>query len=366
MPPAMYRSPDGSDSKITDVKTCGSVWMCPICAPKITGERRGDLQRCIVEWTGQGGHVYLLTLTFSHEKDERDLAALMRLHAKALSKLKAMRAYKNLMAAAGSIGSIRALECTYGEMHGWHPHSHDLVFAAPGQLAALKKIRRLWAGVLVKVGLAGLKPGDIGAARFGKLRNLMRYCCDVRSGQYAAEYVAKFGVEPRTMKGGRWGIASELTRGYQKGVRRLSGATPFMLLQGYRDGDFRCGMLFQEFARAFHGKCQLWYSRGLREALKVPDISDDEIAAAPDRQCTEFVKRLSYEEWENVLATNTRFHLVLAAREGLDAVNRFLADIRTRPRTHSGEFESDDAWFDYFLTPTFIGADGKRHLPRIA
>ena len=61
-----------------------------------------------------GGAVYLLTYTFRHHQGD-DLADSVRKFQEARRKLKARRAYKRCMQDAGTVGTVSALEVTYGE-----------------------------------------------------------------------------------------------------------------------------------------------------------------------------------------------------------------------------------------------------------
>lgn len=47
-------------------QTCGSVWMCPVCAAKVTEARRQELQQLVDLHRAQGGHLLFLTLTIPH------------------------------------------------------------------------------------------------------------------------------------------------------------------------------------------------------------------------------------------------------------------------------------------------------------
>lgn len=376
--PAIYRAPDGARAEYADVLTCGSVWHCPICGVKITSERRRELMAAVAAWTSRGGQVYLATATHSHEKHERPLPEQLALQSRCLSKFKGARGTRELYGRAGVVGAIRALECTHGEMNGWHPHTHELIFARPGERARLVSLRNAWIRRLEKEGLAGLKSGMTRAERAEQLRHLRRHAFTVQDGTYAAEYVAKFGTEPAT-ENGRWGPASELTRGHLKaGQNRLSGRTPFTLLAQYVEGDKRAGMLFRDFALAFSGRRQLYWSAGLRAelvdlchttALEVyfregastdwaawesraraiaKEKSDDEIAAARSAACTEFVVRLDSEDWRAVLRTNHRFDLLIAASlDGEPGVRELLARIRGAPPTHGSDYKQDWRFLDY-------------------
>ncbi|MEK7247713.1 MAG: hypothetical protein AAB092_04490, partial [Chloroflexota bacterium] len=49
------------------LETCRRVWLCPVCAPRISAKRAHELQAQIEGWLAGGGAVWFLTLTFPHD-----------------------------------------------------------------------------------------------------------------------------------------------------------------------------------------------------------------------------------------------------------------------------------------------------------
>lgn len=357
----IWTSPDRERADFKGVQTCGSVWHCPICSPKISNRRRDEINQALVSWLGPESwrgerHVYLATYTGQHSRETASrgqLDAITRRTAKALSSFKSSTAYKRIREAAGVDGVIRALEVTYGEMNGWHVHTHELIFAARGHLATLSKIRKLWARTLISHDLAGLSEGDGAVVRFGKLRALLDHCFTVKPGTYAAEYVAKYGTEPEGERG-RWGLGSELTRQHMKKGRasddgrpqRCGHASPWALLNDALDGDELSEELFREFAIAFQGRRQLFWSPGLRKRLGIVDVEDQDIADNPDERCTIKAASVDSLDWRLVIAHEARFDLLRAAAlGGPPGVESFLATLRGKRAPYSGEFASDGSAF---------------------
>ncbi|HHJ14265.1 MAG TPA: hypothetical protein ENJ79_07790 [Gammaproteobacteria bacterium] len=313
---SVYRTGDGAH--FAGVVTCGSVWHCPVCAAKITEGRREELQHATTEHARHGGAVYLITYTFRHHEGE-DLGENVKAFSEALRKLKATRAYKRAMEDAGAIGTVRALEVTHGE-NGWHPHVHELVFADEGAIEALEAIRPLWTKAVRKVGLSAA----------------LEHGFDVRGGDYAAEYVAKFGHEPGEERG--WSAAREVAKAASKRARGPKGMTPFALLEAAGAGDHKAAVLFQEYALVFKGRRQLFWSPGLKDRLKVQEATDAELAERVQED-PELVAVVSLEDWRHVLRHDARFELLqVAARYGERGVHAFLARIRGAPGTHRGSY----------------------------
>jgi len=270
----VLRSVDGSGARTGGLHTCGSVWACPVCSRKVSEVRRAELLAGMATWRAASdlNRVQLLTLTFPHDAGQA-LPDLLERFGLALRKFKAGAVWRKFSAEHSRAGSVRSLEVTHGA-NGWHPHSHELVF-----LRALPS--DWWRAELAAAWLRCLKAAGLDGAADA---HILEHGLDLRGGDYAAEYVSKFG---RDLEG--WSVADELTRGHSKIGARSAGAvsraaldvhvTPFQLLAWWQAGDVEAGALFREYARAFEGKRMLFWSPKLRQVLGVADLDDAEIAA---------------------------------------------------------------------------------------
>ena len=349
--PTVKRSPDRANARFTGLQTCGSVWHCPICAPKVAAARRDEMNEALAAWKRTGREVYFLTFTMQHDAagGAMDCAETLKKMSAALSRFKGSRIYQTTIKAAGAVGAIRALEPTFGEMNGWHIHTHELLFAEAGQLENLRQLSAAWVKLLVKRGMAGLRLGDTAEETQSKLDALHARALTIQSGDKAADYVAKFGREPETDRGA-WGLASEMTRAHMKRGRgavgsdgvpqRCSHSSPWGLLNDALDGDARSGALFREYAQAFHGRRQLYWSPNLRQMFfGMVERSDEDIAAADDKRCSEFVIEILPSQWAQVIAHEARFDVLRAAAAGgAEAVAELLAELDTRPASRSDYF----------------------------
>lgn len=339
------RAPNRKRAAFGGLITCGSVWVCPLCAPKVVNTRRDEMNLAISAWVRKA-EVFFVTYTMQHDKEtcgQGELKSALTKFAKTLSRFKGSRAVNLVKKNSGHIGTIRALEVTYGEMNGWHVHTHELMFCNSGALAEISKLKKLWARQLIKNGMSGLEAGDIGIEKFRKLRALLKRCLTVQPGDYAAEYVAKYGREPESMRGGKWGIASEMTaahlkrgRGGQVGddlPQRCGHVNPWGLLNDSLDGDKRSGVLFHEFGLAMKGSRQLYWSKGLKEYFfGVADRTDEEIAQDADARCTEHVITIGPISWGRVIAHRARWDLLqVAAINGREGVELFLNMLENAP-----------------------------------
>jgi len=125
----VLRSKDSGHTFFANVKRCGSVWTCPICAARITEKRRQELQEALRNWTGIGGTVCLLTLTIPHHAGQ-ETASWRNQLLRAYCKMRNRTFWRELAQGIGLEGSVRALEVTYGN-NGAHVHIHVLLFCMP-------------------------------------------------------------------------------------------------------------------------------------------------------------------------------------------------------------------------------------------
>lgn len=362
----IYRARDGSDASVHGLMTCGSVWTCPVCAARVSEARRQELNLAMVRWLERGraddgaqrNGAYLLTLTFSHAADDL-LPDLLLRQSRALATFKASRAYRETWERHRRAGSIRGLEITHGR-NGWHPHTHDLVLAGAGLLedkGAIRDLKRAWLWSAIR---AGLLPGVSARGRrrcrgfrltlseggLAAIRNHWRHGLDLRGGERAAEYVAKFGKDEA------WGITAELARSYAKvGVKASHWAedyhaTAFQLLVFAANGDAQAGALFRQFAAAMTGKRALSWSPGLKTALGIRDATDEELLGAPDEMPERYhAASLMPGEWGFVLSRNAVGELLEYCASQLTGdtmednqkiLQELIDDLRRRPRQSLG------------------------------
>ena len=255
---------DGETS-FTGAAVCGSVWLCPVCNPRIAKQRQGEILHAQREHRKNGGVTLLLTITFSHSRND-NLKETLSKFSKALSRMKACRKYKSLKQAVGYVGSIRALEFTHSDRNGWHPHTHEIVFLDKTITEAQaenfrQSIFNLWEFYAVKHGLG--KPTNEHGIN-------VKYATDnEKNDGMLASYVA--------------GMDYELTHLHtkeskEKGV--YSGRSPWQILKDIADKKSeRDIFLWREYAHAVHGRNQLFWSKGLKDRFQVKEFSDLEAAA---------------------------------------------------------------------------------------
>lgn len=256
-------------SHFRSVSTCKSVWLCAICAAKITEGRKEELQIAVAEATKRGWHVYMITYTLQHGNYEPIKAVLDKL-IKACSKLKGRRFWDRFTEKYGLLkASITALEMTYSFLNGGHPHKHVMEFSSrklskEEQQSMRDELALEYKKILSKLG---------GYADF-------EIAVNVRDGNdFIAEYLAKFGYEPKEKnKTKKWGLAEEMAKFPVSSKGNLEGHySVFQLLDLYADGNADAGKVFVEFARAFFRKSQLSWSDGLKKEFGIKQKTDGEL-----------------------------------------------------------------------------------------
>jgi hypothetical protein len=301
---AVCRSRETGAAAFRNLVTCGNLWTCPVCASKIAGGRRDEVRHAIQSHLDTGGVVLSVTLTLKHGASH-SAGELLDGLTPALKRMRANRRVDTLRKAAGYLGGIKALEVTYGVANGWHPHVHELWFLGAGSVQVERWHQEVGAAWIAAVRSSGLPEPS------------MRHGCLVKVVTEAREYEGK-GVGQIDGIDGTWDAADEITRSVAKGGRddRFS---PFdLLVEGRPD-------LFEEYARAFHGKRQLTWSRGLKAHFKVNDRSDEDLAS-DESQNGEPVLMIPREGWKRLVWSDVDLRVsVLEMVEGPGGASAALA-----------------------------------------
>jgi hypothetical protein len=297
------RHKDSSKAHYSGLQTCGSVWVCPVCASKTSEKRRLELSNGTDQWVKMGGEILLVTFTFPHSKGD-SLKELLTKQALAFKYFKGRSAYtKHIRSEYEIKGTIKSLETTHSDANGWHPHVHELWFVKRGfSIVKLRKqVYAAWARACEDAGLG---------------RPSIANGVDIKSGDFAANYVAK------------WGLDYEIAKAHIKKGKSKISKTPFQLLDEYDQGDSRAGALFREYAEAFKGKRQLFWSRGLKDFFGIKQKSDQDLL---DEQVEEVVEVLTigYKDWMHVLRHKAQAYiLTLVELRSKHEVYRFINELK--------------------------------------
>ena len=146
------------------------------------------------------------------------------------------------------------------------------------------------------------------ASSLKSMRDFWKHALDLRGGEKAAEYIAKFGRDER------WGVSSEMTRFHSKvGIRKGAWMddqhfTPFQILEWANNGDKTASALFREYAEGYHGKRMITWSPGLSDRIGVDkkQPTDEEIAELEINPLPEedFAGNLIFEQFRELMRRN--------------------------------------------------------------
>ncbi|WP_404428058.1 protein rep (plasmid) [Ureibacillus chungkukjangi] len=287
---------------------CGSVWNCPVCAAKISEKRRKELQQAFNSHRNEGGHIALLTLTFSHKKFDR-LKDILDMFSKATQKFMSGRAFQNIRDEIGMIGRVRALEVTYSDNNGFHPHAHIALFYTNDvNLENIEdEMYLLWEKACTKVGLTVNR----------------KHGLTLENGEKANDYLSKHGT---------WGMDQELTKAHIKKAKNGS-LTPFDFLRKYiEEEDEKCLILFREYVGCFKGKRQLQWSQGLKKRFVLEEKTDEQLATEQIEEA-DVLGMLDYETWKQILRYDNRsYFLDLCEKYSFDKAVTIVKDKKIYPQ----------------------------------
>jgi hypothetical protein len=294
------RSKEGS-TYYCGLETCGNVWLCPVCSAKIHHRRADELRDALTTWEAHGHAASLVTITVPHDLGNR-LSMLLAAERAAWKQVTAGAAWQRLKARLGIIGHVIALEFTWSDTNGWHPHYHVLIvhderLDAAAIAAVHTHIHSRLAGCCRSYGLR--RPNQLHAVRIDA--NV--------SAAAAGAYIAK---------GGDWSPAEEMTRGDLK-TCRTGSRTPLQILADYyQTGDTCDRDLWREYSSATRGLAAVRWSRGLRALMlgptAEPERADQELAAEDVNG--NLVVVISLPVWARIRLAGLEHAVLIAAEHG--------------------------------------------------
>ena len=310
------RGETGRGAYFAGLMTCGSVWVCPVCAAKIQAQRSVEVRAVIDAWVARGGAVSMLTLTAPHTRDDvlEDLLERFTSAQRLLTKGSSWARFKDRH---GVRGYVKALEVTYGQENGWHVHSHWLLFSdsALGGYARSVVLQQ-WRSACKRASIRG--------------RLSAKHAVTLQDGAAVKTYVTKMGAEYT------WSSEDELVRSHSKRGRGLR-FTPFDLLAlqlGEGSEALRLDGVARwiEYCEAFHGRMQMSWSRVggttfrkwlLGEAAL--ERTDEELAASVN-EADALLGAITLQQWRVIRRQNLQGDvLAVADLHGVEGLENFLA-----------------------------------------
>lgn len=305
-------------------EVCGSPWACPVCSAKIAERRAEEIRAAVDAWISEGGICLFVTLTVPHRATDA-LGPMVVDFRRALELFRGGKGGAAINRDSGRIGVIRALELTWGQLNGWHPHSHEIWFChPPAEGLPVSRIVRRWQDSAQAAGFD--RPSDAHGCRIDVVQSTEQAAAAL------AEYLAKMGRDLPEDGRPLWGVADELARAHSKRGRLLRRMTPFDFLRAQFDPEASAAeravyrRLFAEYVEAFRRVAQVFWSRGLKARFEIVDRTDEE-TAQESRETADELARIEVEQWERVVFARVdhRANVLLVAQEGgADLLREFL------------------------------------------
>ena len=252
------------------MSTCGSSFVCPVCAAKVRHHRANEVSRAVVSALDQGMRGLFVTSTIPHRAEDR-LGVTLNLLAEGRRYVANQPVVKALRRKVGYLGSITALEITYG-FNSWHPHNHKIeVYEREVTLADFAALSSVYYEYLSRF---YSRNGFDGLSRQHGIR-----VEQIQLGGVAlASYVAKL------QEGAiRLHTAQELTRSDLK-HGRAGSIMPFDIACAFFEtGDMELLDLWHEYEQETRFKSAIRFTEGLRARL-LPDELEDPDKKVPEKK----------------------------------------------------------------------------------
>lgn len=310
---------------------CGNVWVCPHCSPRVSEVRRKEIEQAVRSWRGErygvardasysslsGKELRLILFTVPHQRFD-SLGSLLDRFKKAFDWMKKGKLYRLFCSDFKLFGTITVSEVTYG-LHGWHPHIHAIWFFDTAEVNDGKlseELFKLWRDAAKRFEL-----GDLSLEGFG-----------IKDADFVSAYLTKYGRPSQS----RWYVEQELSKWYLKKGKEGS-YTPFDLLEaalvnlyfqtGYSAAVSsspggaletlgskpsllkESGKLFLEFAKAFKGRHQIQWSRGLKKYFGLAEVKDEE-AVMEEGNVGQMLYHFTLEEWDEIVRRGSRYEFL--------------------------------------------------------
>ena len=263
---------------------CGSVWVCPSCSFKISQERKKELAEAMKSCRSKGLHVAMLTLTAPHYMGD-NIKELLKNMGKAKHSLWTNRNSRDYFKSQMPlVGHITATEVKYSDNNGFHPHYHILLildkqYKAEDLEIIESDLYEFWSEKCVKQGLG--KPNR-------------EHGIDLKMGSNAEDMLADYIS--------KWGLAEEMTQAHMKvGKRNSQSLTMWEVLDlsqlevSTRD---KYSHIFRIYSKAFKGRRQLFWSKGLKKLLSVADTTDEELANKEEPEEAQMISAVVFTNFE--------------------------------------------------------------------
>lgn len=265
------------------IMACGSVWLCPVCSPRIAQERRRELENASKR---KNFFPVMATATLQHERGDA-LSHLLQVLNESLKKMKSGRAWQEFKKKYGIVAHVSALENRYSKKAGWHPHKHIVFFLEkPVNMQEFKR-------EIVAIYTKQVEKSGGYASEFHSM--------DVQEGSDAFEHYITKDELPYELLGEIY-----KTSNYSY--------SPWELAVMAGEGDEQARMLYLEYAKATHGKKQFVYSHGGKKVLGIDEKTDEQLVNEQPESVE--ITRIPRASWLVVLREEKQAVVLRIAEQG--------------------------------------------------
>nr|WP_258771917.1 protein rep [Brevibacterium aurantiacum] len=319
----LTESEAGRRAGFAGLSTCGSIWLCPVCAAKIAARRAEELGTVLENVREAGYDLALVTLTVRHSAEDT-LAEVWSAVSRGWHRVTGGKAWLADKKHYEIPGWVKAVEVTHGK-NGWHVHLHTVIAykGTPEDAIVLgERIYDRWE--------SGLKATKKHKKRFTALPG---YGVDVQISQGGdvgnlGKYLSKLG-------GDLQGLSREVAQGAQKRARG-ENRTPFQIGRDFLDAEasedeasqrkWRHDVaIWKEWQRTAPGHRALTWAKGLREqfGLDEQELTDEDVAAEEVGTEDDTVCSIPSNAW-NCIKNRAWEILDVAENRGAEALRTWL------------------------------------------
>ena len=301
----------------THIAHCASVWLCPVCSSVIQSKRTTEVQKAI-DWANDNGYqVAMVTYTSSHNVKMTLVEFGQQLQKAYEMMMKNIRKSRKKY----EIGYIKGVEFTHSYRNGWHKHYHVILILKKecDVDAYFATIKKSWETACIKNNL-------LDATNEKAVSDFREHSVNiVKSAKEISNYVNKSSKS--------WTLADEMSKSVLKIGHNNEHRTPFQILcdiaitkdktQRYKDIE-----VFIEYMLYTYGLHQQDYSNGLKDAVGIRELSDEEIIEEHE-DTAEYIAGLTVAHWHLIRSKYQRIQYFRAAKEGYEALKAFFDKLDT-------------------------------------
>ncbi|WP_162128196.1 protein rep [Flavobacterium phycosphaerae] len=286
---------------------CGGYWRCPVCAVKISENKKELITRIITAHQSKKMSIGFLTLTVRHSKHD----TLKKSLDKILSNYRTIqnqRFYSRGKKDIGLIGQIKTLEITKSWENGWHPHLHLLFFYNHNDVNSIQKFQKNFISKWFK---------------FKDNNGLLRAQNQKMVTSDISDYLAKYD------------ITSEMTKGNIKGSK---GLTPFTALgklalndfENHKEKAYLYGM-YCEYVEQTQGRHYVNISKSISKLYhdEIKDLNKTDQEIVDEVTIDEILLKISIPIWKKIAQHDLQPLVINKWKQnGIDGVYNLLTYFR--------------------------------------